>query len=732
MDFENLPVGSRADRVCFTQGISGFLADPSVCVDVKTSGGNAGPLIFDAACGGLANGTDSSGCSGGDTDLFQPMEGNVLILQEDRFPSSIPNDDASGGCFTFYFNSSAFKSRIARVYVASVDLLDIEEAPAEITALLSGGGTVAKQSAIGVDGGIQQVEVNADGVTALEVCYTGDSGAVGEVALCLEKANAISFRSVNFNFDSEEDGAGDEVAETCSLTTDHWSATCSVAVEDRVRCGDDDLTPNECIAQGCCFDSKFVPAFKDFYDTIPAKLRDSAPRCFCAGVDPNKSSTTTTSTTTVTLALCASVDHATCDVDKDQRELCGHADITMEECTALGCCYDADYEPQFAGFFSGMESKFQDDSPKCFCAGDKGTTSSTSTTTTTRTAYCVPVLGHETCSVPLDDREVCGHENITMQECAALGCCFDESYSPQYGDFFQNLPAQFQDMAPKCFCPGERSTSSSTSTTTTTVTAQCTDVKYGTCKVEKDDRKRCGWANISMSECDALGCCFDSDFSPQFGSFFNALPAEFNDDTITCFCPGEFIMPETSTTSTTTSTSTAECKFVEYPTCAVAQAERKQCGDVNISFAECTDMGCCYDTSFHPAFAGFYDDLPDEFVEDAPKCFCAGDYHRVRISTSTSTTTTTTTGYCVTVELPTCDVEKESRATCGDANITVGECKQLGCCFDPDYFPAFGVFYDSVDEKFRDDLPKCFCPGNTGTQSSSTSTSTVTAGGLYL
>mmetsp|Transcript_40457 Transcript_40457/g.95148 ORF Transcript_40457/g.95148 Transcript_40457/m.95148 type:complete len:515 (-) Transcript_40457:148-1692(-) len=234
LDFEGLPVGSAPTKICFSEGIttSSSKYGPSVCIDLETSGPNAGALIFDAACGGPADGTDDSGCTGGDqkkdskskikrdSDLFQPMEGNVLILQNNNnvsrsgklknniFPSSLPDDDTDGGCLKFFFNTPSFLLDFKRVDVVSTVLLDVEEnVEAKITAYPSGD---MKMSGFTEDGGIQTLSLGFQEVQVLDICLPG-SGAIGDVVLCL-----------------------DQITTTTSTTTSSTTSTTSICPVDYI------------------------------------------------------------------------------------------------------------------------------------------------------------------------------------------------------------------------------------------------------------------------------------------------------------------------------------------------------------------------------------------------------------------------------------------------------------------------------------------------------------------
>mmetsp|Transcript_41407 Transcript_41407/g.97229 ORF Transcript_41407/g.97229 Transcript_41407/m.97229 type:complete len:802 (-) Transcript_41407:160-2565(-) len=217
IDFEGLNVGDQPTKLCFTRGISSFdsTLDDSVCIDLETTGENAGAMIFDATCDGPIDGTDRSGCTGGDqrpenrskvkadTDLFNPSQGNVLILQRDGnvsrsgklknnvFPLSLPDDDEDGGTFKFIFNTSSFREKFSSVFVASSVLLDIDQGKVRYCAYTQGGGEEKATSDLTEDGGVQTVQLDFEDVLVLEVVLRRD-GALGDIALCLDPSTTTS------------------------------------------------------------------------------------------------------------------------------------------------------------------------------------------------------------------------------------------------------------------------------------------------------------------------------------------------------------------------------------------------------------------------------------------------------------------------------------------------------------------------------------------------------------
>jgi len=96
IDFEGLPEGAFPTSVSVGNGVSG---DP-VPGDVGVSGrGGYGPQIFDGLClpAGSSDPTQSSpaNCTGGDSDLYSPGQGNIMIVAENNDPT---DPDDLGAC----------------------------------------------------------------------------------------------------------------------------------------------------------------------------------------------------------------------------------------------------------------------------------------------------------------------------------------------------------------------------------------------------------------------------------------------------------------------------------------------------------------------------------------------------------------------------------------------------------------------------------------------------------
>ena len=111
IDFDSgLSSGDTPSTLAVGTGISGAdLGAVAVSGTNPQLPGNTA-MIFDSSCGGQTvpisdPSWDPSQCSGQDSDLYIPGQGNTLIITEDD-DSSDPDDEAgSGGFFTFDFSN---------------------------------------------------------------------------------------------------------------------------------------------------------------------------------------------------------------------------------------------------------------------------------------------------------------------------------------------------------------------------------------------------------------------------------------------------------------------------------------------------------------------------------------------------------------------------------------------------------------------------------------------------
>lgn len=114
LDFEGLSPGNQPTSISWGSGISGEYIPGEVLI----SGSRHGPMIFDGKC----RGGPRRNCTGGDSDLYQPGQGNILILSEDG-DSNDPDDDARPGWIEIDFSNFGTGS----VTVGSLVFIDSEE-----------------------------------------------------------------------------------------------------------------------------------------------------------------------------------------------------------------------------------------------------------------------------------------------------------------------------------------------------------------------------------------------------------------------------------------------------------------------------------------------------------------------------------------------------------------------------------------------------------------------------
>ena len=144
--------------------------------------GNAA-MIFDATCSGA-----QSNCTGGDPDLYQPGQGNVLIVTEDG-DCEDPDDEGSAGndpILEFDFSSFGIKPTGNTVRVESITILDTDN-PAPELYLYSGGkgGTLEFSTSLPTtpEGGIViDHPIGVSGVDYMVIEMNG-SGAIDDIKI---------------------------------------------------------------------------------------------------------------------------------------------------------------------------------------------------------------------------------------------------------------------------------------------------------------------------------------------------------------------------------------------------------------------------------------------------------------------------------------------------------------------------------------------------------------------
>lgn len=191
IDFEGIAEGQIVDSVAHGAGISGYDASGLVTVFGfnPTFAGLNSAMIFDATC--TPGGTPAD-CSGGDADLFQPGQGNVLIITEDG--DTTDPDDADNGNEYFDFDFSGWGSGVVTIGTMVLDIVDIEfnegELPAQIELYTGGlGGTLRQVIPLEDVGnnGLTTITIAANvvGVDFMRVTI-GGSGAIDNIRIATD------------------------------------------------------------------------------------------------------------------------------------------------------------------------------------------------------------------------------------------------------------------------------------------------------------------------------------------------------------------------------------------------------------------------------------------------------------------------------------------------------------------------------------------------------------------
>ncbi len=167
IDFEGLAEGSIVSSVAVGSGISGddpggsvgvFGSNPTFPAATNTA------MIFDATC--TPGGTPGD-CTGSDADLFQTVQGNVLIICEEQKPTNsckLPPDDADVPGEHFDLDFSGFGP--GTVTIVSLIVGDVDAFPGTIQVFSGGpGGTLEKTVNLPFtgDGVYEVVTINATG-----------------------------------------------------------------------------------------------------------------------------------------------------------------------------------------------------------------------------------------------------------------------------------------------------------------------------------------------------------------------------------------------------------------------------------------------------------------------------------------------------------------------------------------------------------------------------------------
>jgi hypothetical protein len=184
IDFEGFSEGDFVASVSSGYGVSGDAVSGEIAVrgfnprfglDVNAA------MIFDATC--QPGGTPAD-CSGGGYDLFNPPEGNVLIVSGD-LDQSDPDDDARPGAYV-YFDFSSWGP--GSVTVESVDVQDVDvEEVGDAYIQLFAGGSLINEILIPDTGdvGWETVTVGIAGVDGMLV-NTNASGSILNVRISTE------------------------------------------------------------------------------------------------------------------------------------------------------------------------------------------------------------------------------------------------------------------------------------------------------------------------------------------------------------------------------------------------------------------------------------------------------------------------------------------------------------------------------------------------------------------
>ncbi|XP_015677408.1 integumentary mucin C.1 [Protobothrops mucrosquamatus] len=404
-----------------------------------------------------------------------------------------------------------------------------------------------------------------------------------------------------------------------------YACQCLMEVSERDECefSSENITAEQCTANGCCFDASMID--------VPWCFKPSGER--------------------------ASVTYARKMIPPEERKDCGYQGITRKRCKRIGCCFDL----KASGAPTCFHPPVNDASQHCVMEGSA--------------------------------RLECGYPSITAEECQAKGCCFN-SYDINtrwcFHPLSDTVPARLCGMAPK-------------------------------------RRVSCGAPGISADECMAKGCCYEHYqyaktvpwcFQPyeKQGNYymFNLL-----DNLISAIAKlywfdshssvrQESLTPGQRTIATPWSVGnqaeqeaeiiwhtlvtwdnhefcllTAKCR------CDVDPHKRSNCGPPGITPQECENKGCCFNSTV-PG-------VPWCFKPTKSKCRCDVDPHKRSNCGPPGITPQEceNKGCCFNSTVPgvpwcfkptkskcRCNVDPRKRCNCGPPGITPQECENKGCCFN--------------------------------------------------
>ncbi|KAM3836446.1 uncharacterized protein M6D78_008177 [Vipera latastei] len=335
-----------------------------------------------------------------------------------------------------------------------------------------------------------------------------------------------------------------------------YACQCLMEVSERDECefSSENITAEQCTANGCCFDAS-VP-------DVPWCFKPSGER--------------------------ASVTYARKMIPPQERKECGYQGITRKRCKRIGCCFDL----KASGAPTCFHPPVNDASQHCVMEGSArlecgypGITAEECqakgccfNSYDINTRWCFHPLSdtvpERLCGMAPKRRVSCGAPGISADECMAKGCCY-EHY-------------QYAKTVPWCFQTYENKT-------------KCR------CHVDPHKRNNCGPPGITRQQCENKGCCFNSTV-PGVPWCFKPTPPK------------------------------SKCR------CDVDPHKRTNCGPPGITRQQCENKGCCFNST----------------VPGVPWCFKPNPPKYKKV----------------------CPTDVKLRKNCGYPGIPAHECAKRKCCFE--------------------------------------------------
>ncbi|KAJ3131681.1 hypothetical protein HDU90_008133 [Geranomyces variabilis] len=322
----------------------------------------------------------------------------------------------------------------------------------------------------------------------------------------------------------------------------------AAGVKHRMRCGNEDMTIDDCIAARCCWSptkagpSCYVPPKQKskHAHTIPRPDKKADPNAN-KPLSPSQISALQNIVSGTKLSRRDAPPASACQIDITKRVDCGVIGTTQAQCAASNCCWN----PTAGGpscFSTTPLPNFACKTTSVAQRVDCGNASTTATSCAASGCCWVPLpagtagpycYNAGSCAVDAPNRVDAGNVNTTAASCTASGACWGVlpagtpgpfCYNPSFGPVANTAnpatcPAVAQDPAKRIDCGFNGMTQAQCvannccwgSLTAGTAGPWCykiPDAPSGQCVQTPATRVNCGDAQTTAATCQAAGCCW--------------------------------------------------------------------------------------------------------------------------------------------------------------------------------------------------------------------------------